>query len=351
MISACVLALSACQTDEPVTPEPLRVTFQSIGLDEHIVNELELYQDKLYAATDRGLFMKDLATDADWVSLGLIQHNVKTIALLNNSLLAATSNPLQEAYGLFRSENGGQEWQAVSHNYGNGYPEPFNDLSYDADSHTLYASGWGVVAKSEDEGLHWTLIQGEWQTLATGLSFVRTNPANGDVWTGGQNAIETFVLARQEAGNGQWHHWQGLLPAPSVAKSIAFSQTDPQLVLIGGEDGIIRSNDQGASWSTIKEDHTARFYFGLDFDHTIKERVYAASWVKNFDNPQPLILYISEDAGNNWQEFQYPSSTLFGGVWSMVQRSSEAGKTSLYLGLYKGGVYEALINAAATQPE
>ncbi|MBW3545267.1 MAG: hypothetical protein KY428_06645, partial [Bacteroidetes bacterium] len=153
MIFVYVLALGACQTDDPVTPEPLRVTFQSLGLDQHIIHELALHQDKLYAATDRGLFMKDLAADTDWISLGLNQYNVKTFALLHNSILAATSDPLKEEYLLFRIENGGQEWLAVSHNYGNGYPEPFNDLSYDAANQTLYACGWGVVAKSEDEGI------------------------------------------------------------------------------------------------------------------------------------------------------------------------------------------------------
>jgi photosystem II stability/assembly factor-like uncharacterized protein len=345
---ACVLGLCACQENEPVTPECLQVSFRSLGLEYAIVNELELRENKLYAATDDGLYVKDLTATADWMSLGLQGKNVKTLVFLeNNTLLAATSMPEQEEYLLYKSTNGGQDWQLTATNYGNGSPEPINDFAFDEQKNILYASGWNVVARSEDMGSSWTPIYGAWQSMATGLSVVAINPATGDLWAGGQNAIEGFTLAKQDAQDGQWQEWQTLLPSPSTAKSIAFSATNPQRILVGGEDGIIMTTDGGQHWSTIKSDHTARFYFGLEFDQKIPERVYAASWVKNFHDPQPLTISISEDAGASWAEYIYPSTTLFGGVWSMVQKSENT-QTHLYLGLYKGGVYEAVIQNKTT---
>ena len=348
---AGTLAFFSCQDDHAAAPETIKVSFTSFGLDQKIVNELELIQNKLYAATDQGLYVRDLATTANWVPLGLAQKNVRTLVSLgNNTLLAATANPAQEEFLLYRSQDGGQTWNTFENNYGGGAPEPINDFAYDAQKNILYACGWGVVAASQDGGVNWNIINGDWQTTATGMGFVALNPANGDLWSGGQNAIETFVLHRRAASSGAWQSWNTLLPSPSVGKSIAFSEGNPQIILIGAEDGIIKTNNHGATWSTSKEDHSARFYFGLEFDHEVHDRVYAASWVKNFDDPQPLVLSISEDAGSSWTEYTYANNTLFGGVWSMVQRS-EGNKTKLYLGLYKGGVYEATIeetNAPST---
>jgi photosystem II stability/assembly factor-like uncharacterized protein len=343
LLALCALSFLSCSDDgeKPSGPVP---SFRALGLEQRIVNELELHNTSLYAATDAGLFAKDLSPEADWQILGLAGKNVTSLVVLNaTTLLAATANPLQEDFGLYRSTDGGQHWQQLPYTWSNGGPEPLNDFAYEAASNTLYASGLGVVAKSTDQGNSWTPVYGEWQAMAAGLAFVAINPASGDIWTGGQNAIEQFVLAKTTAANGQWQEWGTLLPSPSVAKSITFHPTNPQTVLVGGEDGILRSNTGGNSWSIIKQDHVARFYFGLQYDSQVPDRVYAASWDKNFDDPQPLLLHISEDGGTTWKEHRHAPAALFGGAWDMVLRK-EGQTTKLYIGLYKGGVYEASID-------
>ena len=345
----CALSFAACD-DETPAPEAYQLSFNSFGLDGKIVNELDLVNNMLYASTNTGVFAKDLTANTDWFALGLAQKNVKTFTYLNNNLLlAATANPSTEEYLLFQSTDGGQSWQETTTNWGGGAPEPLNDMYLDPETQTLYGSGANVVARSEDGGNNWTKVFGEWQSMASGLAFVALNPKNKELWTGGQNAIEGFMLHRQNAGGGSWQSWQTLLASPSVAKSIAFSSSNPQVILVGGEDGIIKTTNNGSSWSTVKHDDNARFYFGLDFDHQVQDRVYAASWVKNFDDPQALVLHISDDAGNNWKEFKHAPASLFGGAWSMVQKS-EGNKTILYLGLYKGGVYEVVITEPTSAP-
>ena len=342
------LSFYSCDEDDSAAPATYQVSFNSLGLDGRIVHELDLIQNKLWASTDAGLFVKDLSANSDWAARGLAQKNVKTfLALEDNLYLASTADVGQEEYMLYKSTDGGLSWHVLVSDWGNSSPEPLNDLALDASSNTLYACGSGVVAKSENQGQNWSIATGDWQSMASGLAFVAINPANGDVWSGGQNAIESFMLHHLNKSSGEWQNWHGLLPSPSVAKSITFSSTNPQRILVGGEDGIIRTSDNGANWTKVKEDHNARFYFGLDFDHETEERVYAASWDKNFDDPQPLILHISNDSGNNWKEYKHSPANLFGGVWSMIQKS-EGNKTKLYLGLYKGGVYEAIIEERAT---
>ncbi|AHM60079.1 hypothetical protein D770_09110 [Flammeovirgaceae bacterium 311] len=342
----CALAFSSCE-DDTATPIGQNVTFKSLGLDGRIVHELDLVENKLWASTDAGLFVKDLGTNADWTARGLSQKNVKTfIALEDNLFLASATDVNQEEFLIFKSTDGGQSWLELQSNWGGATPEPLNDFAWDAATNTLYACGAGVVATSEDYGETWTPSTGEWQSMASGLAFVSLNPKNGDVWSGGQNAIEGFMLHRQDKTSGEWQSWTNLLPSPSVGKSIAFSESDPQTILVGGEDGIIKTTNNGSSWNRVKEDHTARFYFGLTFDQQVEERVYAASWDKNFQDPQPLILLISNNSGNSWKEYRHAPAQLFGGVWSMIQKS-DGNKTRLYLGLYKGGVYEAVIEEMA----
>lgn len=333
----------ACSSDDaPLSPE-LKVAFKEIGLVGKIINEIGFLNEGLYAAAADGIYIKDPVGNGNWVSLGLADKNVKTFVQINSQdYLASVKDASKGEHKLFHSSNGGQNWIELDNNFGGNYPEAANDFTFDQQNARIIASGNGVVAQSTDLGKTWVPLHGDWQMLATGLDFVEINPGNQDIWTGGQNGIEGFTLSRFSQDNKQWEDWINLLPSPSSGKDIAFAPNNEQTLVIGAEDGIILSVDNGKSWTTIKEDHDARFYFGVDYDQAKPTRMYAASWVKNFTDPQPLILYVSEDSGANWKEFKYNDETILGGVWDMVQRQDN-GITKLYLGLYKGGVFEVTI--------
>jgi hypothetical protein len=321
-----------------------RVQFKNYGLENKIIFEFQLVDQKLYAATNDGLFVKNTQSNTGWEAFGLQGKQVQTFVFLpNNTCLASVPNQEKTAFKLYRRNGTGAAFQEVLHNFGGDYPESLNNFLYLEATGDLLATGNDVIARSTDLGSTWTPIHNEWQQMATGLDFVKRNPHNGDLWAGGQNAIEGFNLHRYSKSSDSWHSWSNLLPPPSVAKDIAFHRTSPGTLIIGAEDGIIKTEDNGATWTIIKQDdHEARFYFGVDFDEVDKNKIYAASWQKDFDSPQPLILYISRNAGKTWQEFRHQDPSLFGGVWDMVQVRT-GNKTKLYLGLYKGGVYEAMV--------
>ncbi|WP_207434572.1 WD40/YVTN/BNR-like repeat-containing protein [Sabulibacter ruber] len=337
--------MGCSEDDEETIGEPQPVAFKNFGLANRIVYELKTKDGFLYAATDNGLFSRNLTGAADWQPVGLQGEIVKTMVFLpNNVILAAGSNQSKTTYKIYKKVGGSAAFQEVANNFGGGFPESLNNFFYLENSQEILAVGNTVIAKSTDLGSTWTPLQGEWQGLGSGLDFVQANPLNGDLWSGGQNGIESFTLFKYSQAHKSWSSWQGLLPAPSVAKDIAFDKTNANTLLIGGEDGIIKTTDNGATWTTIKhDDHKARFYFGVEIDETDNKTIYAASWLKNFDHPQPLILYISRDGGANWEEFAHKDATLFGGVWDMVQVKS-GNQTRLYMGLYKGGVYEVTVN-------
>lgn len=62
-----------------------------------------------------------------------------------------------------------------------------------------------------------------------------------------------------------------------------------------------------------------------------------ARWQKEFDQPQRLLVKISDDDGSTWRELWHGDPQFFGGVWSLAV-IVEGGRTVFQLGLYKGGV-------------
>lgn len=339
-----LISLFSCDKNNSENPKSEQVTFRPYGLENKIVHELRLKSNELYAATNDGVFVRNITSSAGWQPYGLQGSIVKTLVFLPDGVcLAAGSNQAKTSFKVYKREPAASGFEEVNHNFGGGNPESLNNFFYQQATDELLAVGNNVVARSADKGATWTPIYNDWQGLATGLDFVQVNPLNGDIWAGGQNGIEGFSLIRYAQSTQTWQSWNTLLPSPSVAKDIAFDKTNPNTLLIGGEDGIIKTTDNGANWTIIRQhDHQARFYFGLELDEADKNTIYAASWVKDFENPQPLVLAVSKDGGLNWKEYTYQAPNQYGGVWDMVQVKADR-KTKLYLGLYKGGVFEATV--------
>lgn len=144
------------------------------------------------------------------------------------------------------------------------------------------------MAVSEDMGRSWILISGAWDTLSGPTSALALNRGNNQIWYGGQNAIEQMVLRRVDLASGLTTEFSGVV-------------LDPQ------DSGVI----------------------------------YTASWIKDFDNPQPFVLEMSRDGGRNWNMHVLDEPGLFGGAWSLLA-VLENDKTVLYAGLLRGGIVKVL---------
>lgn len=334
-----LLSLAACSDDDQ--KQSKNVTFDSFGLDNRIVHKLKMQNNIIYAATDNGIYKRNISGTTEWELIGLQGEDVSAMDIKNDIIVAAISNYAEEDFKLFRTENGGTNWIQVETNFGGAYPEPVRAIRFHPTQNKIYGVGYNVIAESENLGGEWQIIHGSWGAMATGLSFVEVNQEINEIWAGGQNAIEELILYKISSSNTV--QWTTLLPSPSVAKKIAFHPLNNAEVLIGAEGGIIKTTNSGSTWSTIKDNHEdSRFYFGVSYDHSNPDIIYAAGWLKNFTDPQPLILNISEDKGNTWKEYQHQDATLLGGVYDMVLVQDE-NKIELYMGLYKGGVYKASV--------
>jgi photosystem II stability/assembly factor-like uncharacterized protein len=325
------------------------VTLASYGLDGKAINKLDATQTTLIAATSDGIYYKEFPQC--WISSNLKSKNVQSIVRINSlTLICSTTQTIDDINNpqLHKSMDNGKTWSLLPNNFTENNGQFVKSLAYNPKSNTLYAGGNGVIASSTDGGSNWTLIYGEWNAISKPFLELAINSTNNEVWTGGQNALDMQVVVRFAQNGNILGEWSNLIPAPSTVEKIIIKNGSSTTLLMGGEDGILKSNDNGLNWENIYDvpNQFGRFYFGLAYDEQKPNRIIAASWNKNFDFPQPLILHFSEDNGQTWKEVTTEGITnfvsLFGGTRTMVQ-SQENGKTVLYLGLWKGGVYKAII--------
>lgn len=327
----------------PVADEP---EFIPEGLAGLVISRIESHGNRLFAATDDGLFSKFVGQDS-WDSTGLAGLKVQDVVFIDGehwlaSVFDGGANPFTNP-ALYETVNGGSNWSPVDNDFGGGaaQSEGIFALHYDANSHTLYGTGTNALASSENGGRSWQLLDGAWDVIAGPLEALELHSANGQIWFGGQNAIEEMVLRRYDIADGSAQSFPRLLPSPATIKGITFDHTNSDRVLASGEGGILESLDNGATWTNLLGDVDSRFYFEVVLDPQNSAWLYTAGWDKNFDDPQALILEISRDNGASWEGHELPDAELFGGAWSLLA-VTENDETVIYIGLYRGGIMKVL---------
>ena len=340
-IGLMLFVLSCSDDDMKKLP---RVEWKKLGLDGKTVNEIKISNGGLYVATTTGLYKVQAGSvDGDFEPIGFANQNVEALELLDNGQLIVSvyDKSGETPPALFRSDDDGQNWIEINSNFGGTTTETVFDLEVHPDGHLLYATGYSVVARSADAGVTWQPIFGDWGGFATGLSVVEVNPADEGLWAGGQGAIENGFLLHSTDGGTTWERWDDLVENPTVVKEITFSEEDADEIFTGFEGALLKTEDGGSNWKTLIHSEETRFFFGISIGEHNPERVYAGGWVKTPD-PQPLLLFISDDGGTSWQEVRYNPED-YGGILEM-HRKEEDGNDVLILGLDKGGVYEVTIS-------
>lgn len=338
---ALLFTYASCENDAPVPK--LDFEFHQLGLDGSKVYELSIVNERLYAATNNGVYSKHIHADDDFVHLGLEGRNVVDFIVFSDQhIIATTANrgAITDDYALLETINGGDSWDEL-HPFGDdGMEEPVHSLSiHPLRSSVIFATGPRVVATSSDYGRSWELLWGEWGSFATGTSVAEINPGvTDDLWFGGQGGIENGYLGmlRNEA---LLNEWNDLVPNPTVATELAFDQQAAQTIYVGFEGALMKTTNNGSTWKEVIHGRTngMRFFYGIGISTTNQNHVFAGGWLKG-EETQPLILYYSTDAGENWRTRIFDDEQT-GGVFSM-KVVSEATRERIFVGLDKGGVYE-----------
>lgn len=331
--------------------EPLDLTWNQVGLDGLVVSRLELVANQLYAITDKGLYVMDVESGSGFTPLGLQDKNILDLVDFGQGhLMASYRNPDDwEDFGLYETFDGGNNWVPNGNAFGeDGQTEAVNDFYWDGTNGVLYATGVGVLAKSFDKGAAWELIYGDWTFPGTGM-MLEVNPSNkNQIWLGGQGAIENGYLVHLNNGSVV-KEWFDLVPSPSVVKEIYFDSSSSQNLYVGWEGELLKTSDNGSSWTTLIEEHEeASFFHGIGVSNSNPKLIFSGKWNKGLDK-QPLTLYYSLNGGNNWYMENYIPEK-HGGILDLKMVTGAVGER-IFLALDKGGVYEVTYELSADLEE
>tara|TARA_R110002072_G_scaffold105744_1_gene231144 strand:- start:13558 stop:16848 length:3291 start_codon:yes stop_codon:yes gene_type:complete len=187
------------------------------------------------------------------------------------------------------------------------------------DDNTWYVGvGSGGVWKTLNAGVTWTPIFDDQPTYSIGC--VTIDPHNPQrVWVGtGENIGGRHVgfgdgVYRSDDGGGTWTNTG--LPRSEHISEIVVHPADPDTVWVasqgplwsaGGERGVYKSTDGGATWRRTLGDDAWVGATDLVIDPRDPDRLYAATWqrhrtVANYMGGGPgSALYRSEDGGEHW---------------------------------------------------
>ncbi len=324
----------------------LSADWQHLGLSGYTVNELRFFDNYLYAATDNGIFRKDVnEADTLWTHLGLEDHLVLSLAIINNDEILAGCSDSDDSiaeYPIMRTDDGGQTWYSFSE--GLSASSPFGTTSIDLhpDNPGTYFSTpvWTVARLIEPQDL-WELVWNS-EHLTFWLSFVRINPENPDhIWAGGESGLFAPFLVHSTDGGDTWTFkdlWD-VIAGDNRCSIIAFDPVDSQVLYVGMLGGIIKSTDGGENWSLVLESGSGTEYpyfivNGIAVSQHDNQVVYASSY--EGDEDQNLLLYITLDSGHSW-------NVVDGGFGSRKTLSLEycaiENEDEIYLGTGGDGVF------------
>lgn len=307
---------------------PPRLTVTVEGLQGRVVRRLRPGSLGLLAATDAGVYWREAGV---WQPLGLAGRTVlDLVQRADNSLLASTQEDgLQVAASL------GAPWAALPNDFGGpAGREPAFALLLDG-PRLLATHAYGV-AESFDGGRRWRPLARGWQMVGTEWDALTVAPT-GEIWFGGQNAIEELVLARRDAVTGAITEWSRLMRSPSAVKSVRLVPETPARALVAGEGGIVQTMDGGRSWQAVLLNDMSRFHFDVQRDPQRPQRWVTATWSKT-DAPQPLRVAVSDDNGATWRALPGHGDAFFFGGARSQHVAVEQGRTVWRFGLDGGGV-------------
>jgi photosystem II stability/assembly factor-like uncharacterized protein len=295
------------------------LSWKYVGLANTIVFSLAATKSGIvYAGSSDGLF---LSTDygASWTRI--VPSTFYTPAY--PIAIDPQGNVFVVALGVFRSSDGGQQWQKVLDLGASSFA--FDSLG------NSYLGAFNGIYKSTDRGVTWNESDtGVVKTEVTGLVCNKKNQIFASVYQEG-------VYCSTSSG-ASWNRVNNGLRDLSVTAILLPSDSG---IITATNSGVFRSSDKGASWlQVIPSD-----YYGT-FTTLAKNRdgfLFAGNWGQG--------LYSSSNSGVTWtripSRYYYVSSIASNNsglvcvaTWQYgVGTSSDNGKTWNHLGL--DGVYVA----------
>jgi len=101
-------------------------------------------------------------------------------------------------------------------------------------------------------------------------------------------------IFRRDVGNGHWERLGKGLPDPLNVQAITVHPATPNVVYLGGNRGVFRSENRGDSWERIGVPDESAEVWSILVHPTRPRTLYAGT--------SPVGVYRSDDAGQTWRK-------------------------------------------------
>jgi len=177
--------------------------------------------------------------------------------------------------GIFKSTDGGRNWRQLS----KGLPEDIvqaNLAIAASNPQTLIAAvattKAGKLFRSEDGGESWRLATEDDRPGARigggDLPLIRFDPKNPNV------VYSASVVCWKSVDGGKtWEGWRGA-PGGDDYQNVWINPTNPEVILLGSDQGAIVTVNGGATWSSWYNQSTAQLYH-VSADNAFPYRLYS----------------------------------------------------------------------------
>ncbi len=325
--------------------------WQSLGLEEKLVNDLVLINDYLYACAGRdGLYrLNRYTSNAQWEYLGFadgdlyrqLDYGVTTLLYLpatNELLLGVNTHRDTAEIGVFRSSDFGQTWipsdsgiRTQSHPKSSQIHFLCRDPNF---SNVVFAGLSSTIYKSTNNGDTWNKVYGIREAGGLGINVIRFSLANpNEVWAGGETSrFAPILLHSSDYGNTWTNFFFPLDIGPywrdNVVYDIKINSVTDNILYFGMLGVIVKTTDKAQTFQRI-----------LGWEDGIYRHWRLAL---NPENPQELLatgsyLYRTPDGGHTWQKVSPPDdrNELYALTVDWQQRVLYVSASSPGNGVYK----------------
>ncbi|MFP5286598.1 MAG: WD40/YVTN/BNR-like repeat-containing protein, partial [Thermoanaerobaculia bacterium] len=232
----------------------------------------------LFRGTDQGLTWTPVHPDPD--------STLPVVAVATDPSDRSNVFVLISDGALWRSHDEGETWEAGGHAEMQAL-----DLEVDPQNpSTLYAAGYGRIAKSTDAGNTWTPLPVESAAFYYDLDVAPSSPST--LYAAGNDGdFNTFFLRSQDGG-ATWTRLslssRGLTPS-----ALAVDPLVATTVYTAGGGFVMRSTDSGQTWSDISDVIDSNHVHPLEIAES--GRLYAAMWnlgVYALDEGSPTLINL-----------------------------------------------------------
>lgn len=279
----------------------------------HVTDIIKGEDGTLYLGTfNTGLF-RSVDGGHTWESIntGISQYEITSLVQNHQGFLYAAVG----SKGVYISKNKGNSWQPLSSGIQN---EMIQSLYIDTDG-TIYIAPRGQgVYKSTDNGSSWQSMGLKGKIFQTFLKV-----PSGHMFVAGNNG----EVYRRAPGSDTWEQANAGIPNITV-KTLAYADWNEALYAGTYSGGVLRSFNNGDSWTPINEGFASYIYGWIEELHMADQTIYACASHETFGG-----LYFSTNDGDSWQEIQVDLSHK--------ELQSLFIEDGIFVGTFKHGIYYA----------